>query len=138
MVSIEISAKPAAVRSARSLSDAAHGDTAKLCEEMLASMKHGETGVHQKTLNRLIKFIDQFKQMNFVNDDAMEQQLEQTRRELLSRTAEEYRDSTHAKAKLTQGLSKLAEYARDMTAENRMVLVQRFGEVGRRKFHLAA
>jgi hypothetical protein len=35
-------------------------ETAKLCEEMLASMKDGKTGVHQKTLNRLVKFIDEF------------------------------------------------------------------------------
>ena len=68
--------------------------TAQLCEEMLPSIRTGETGVHQKTLNRLVRFIDQFKQMNFVGDAEMEQQLETVRRELLSRTAEEYRDST--------------------------------------------
>ncbi len=44
---------------------------------------HGsrETGVHQKTVNRLVKFLDQFKQMNFVNDQEMEQQLESVRKE---------------------------------------------------------
>jgi hypothetical protein len=67
--------------------------TAQLCEDMLHSINHSETGVHQKTLNRLVKFIDQFKQMNFVNDSAMEQQLEQVRKELLSKTAEEYREA---------------------------------------------
>ena len=36
--------------------------TAQLCEEMLESMRTGKTGVHQKTLNRLIHFIDEFKQ----------------------------------------------------------------------------
>jgi hypothetical protein len=35
--------------------------TAQLCEEMLGSMRSGKTeGVHQKTLNRLVKFIDEF------------------------------------------------------------------------------
>jgi len=29
--------------------------TAKLCDEMLESIKTCETGVHQKTLNRLVK-----------------------------------------------------------------------------------
>ena len=39
--------------------------TATLCEEMLQSISDGKTeGVHQKTLNRLIRFIDQFRQMN--------------------------------------------------------------------------
>ena len=65
--------------------------TAQLCGDMLQSIRTGETGVHQKTLNRLIRFIDQFKQMNFVGDAEMEQQLETVRRELLTRTAEEYR-----------------------------------------------
>jgi hypothetical protein len=33
--------------------------TATLCEEMPQSINSSETGVHQKTLNRLVKFIDQ-------------------------------------------------------------------------------
>lgn len=42
--------------------------TAVLCEEMLQSINSGKTdGVHQKTLNRLIHFIGQFKTMNFAN-----------------------------------------------------------------------
>ena len=45
--------------------------TAKLCDEMLDSIKTSETGVHQKTLNRLVRFIDQFKSMNFVGDQEM-------------------------------------------------------------------
>jgi len=59
--------------------------TATLCEEMLQSISDGKTdGVHQKTLNRLVRFIEQFKQMNFANDTVMEAQLENVRRELLS------------------------------------------------------
>ena len=42
--------------------------TAQLCQEMLQSINGSETGVHQKTLNRLVRFIDQFKSMNFAND----------------------------------------------------------------------
>jgi nucleoside-diphosphate-sugar epimerase len=34
--------------------------TAQLCEEMLESMRTGKTGVHQKTLNRLTRFIEEF------------------------------------------------------------------------------
>jgi hypothetical protein len=112
--------------------------TAQLSAEMLESINCCETGVHQKTLNRLVKFIDQFKQMNFVNDTEMEQQLESVRRELLSKTAEQYRDSTRAKNQLVQGLSHLRDTANRLARQDATELVQRFGELGRRKFHLAA
>ena len=113
--------------------------TAQLCGDMLQSIRTGENGVHQKTLNRLIRFIDQFKQMNFVGDAAMEEQLETVRRELLTRTAEEYRlGGPSAKATLEQGLSRLADTARQLARQDATELVQRFGGLGRRKFQLAA
>lgn len=112
--------------------------TAKLCDEMLESIQTSETGVHQKTLNRLVKFIDQFKAMNFVGDPEMERQLEQVRQELLSRTAEEYRDDAFARERLVNGLNGLAAEARKLAQQEATELVQRFGELGRRKFHLAA
>jgi len=112
--------------------------TAHLCEDMLQSIGTSETGVHQKTLNRLVKFIEQFKAMNFANDTSMATMLEQTRRELLSKTAEEYRDSAFAKGQLVQGLSKLRDKARELASADASALVSRFGELGRRKFNLAA
>lgn len=113
--------------------------TAILCEEMLRSISDGKTeGVHQKTLNRLIRFIDQFKQMNFANDTAMEAQLDSVRSELLSRTASEYRDSAFARGQLVTGLSALAGKARELAAADATELVNRFGQIGVRKFHLAA
>ena len=58
--------------------------TAQLCDEMLSSMRSGKTdGVHQKTLNRLVKFIDDFKQLNFADDREMETRLDQVRTQLL-------------------------------------------------------
>jgi Protein of unknown function (DUF3150) len=112
--------------------------TATLCQEMLESINTCETGVHQKTLNRLVKFIEQFKSMNFVNDEEMNQQLETMRKELLTRTAEEYRDSTKARNQLVAGLSQLRDSANRLATQDAAELVQRFGEMGRRKFHLAA
>jgi hypothetical protein len=112
--------------------------TAQLCQEMLNSINNSETGVHQKTLNRLVRFIDQFKQMNFVNDQVMEQQLENVRKELLSKTAEEYRDSRTARSRLVQGLSQLRDQANQLAKQDATELVQRFGGIGRRKFNLAA
>ena len=113
--------------------------TATLCEEMLQSISDGKTdGVHQKTLNRLTRFIDQFQQMNFANDVEMAAQLEKVRGELLTRTAAEYRDSAHAQRKLRSGLSALAGKARELAQADATELVQQFGQLGRRRFHLAA
>ena len=112
--------------------------TAVLCSEMLTSISSSETGVHQKTLNRLVRFIEQFKQMNFANDVEMERQLERVRTELLSKSAEEYRDSSTARLRLTNGLQQLASHARQLARQDAGELVERFGELGRRKFQLAA
>jgi hypothetical protein len=112
--------------------------TATLCSEMLQSINTSETGVHQKTLNRLVRFIDQFKAMNFANDSEMDAQLESVRKELLGRTAEEYRNSEFAREQLVNGLEALRNRASALARENASHLVQRFGELGKRKFNLAA
>jgi len=112
--------------------------TAQLCQEMLESINTCDAGVHQKTLNRLVKFIDQFKAMNFANDVEMEQQLQRVREELLSRTAEDYRNSSFAQQQLTQGLQALSQHARELAKADTQALVRRFGEMGRRRFSLAA
>jgi hypothetical protein len=113
--------------------------TAEICQEMLASMDSGKTdGVHQKTLNRLVRFIEQFKSLNFAGDTELEEQLEGARRDLLSRTAEEYRDSAYARRQLVGGLSALKDRARELARSDAADVVQRFGEMGKRKFHFAA
>jgi hypothetical protein len=100
--------------------------TAQLCDEMLASMHNGKTaGVHQKTLNRLVRFIDQFKAMNFANDHEMEQRLEQVRREFLSSSAEDYRNSP------------MRDHANDLMNQDARDLVSRFGQMGKRKLMMA-
>lgn len=111
--------------------------TAMLCDEMLESMKGGKTGVHQKTLNRLVKFIDEFKTLNFVGDRELAEQLERMRQEFLQRPAEEYRDSEHYRRKLRDGLRNLADTARDMAHSDNRGLVVQFGQMGRRRFHMA-
>jgi len=112
--------------------------TAVLCQEMLDSINSNKVGVHQKTLNRLVNFIDQFKQMNFADDTEMERQLEAVRRELLTKTAGEYRDSGHARNQLVKGLNQLAGKARELSRADATELVSRFGQLGKRKFNLAA
>lgn len=95
-------------------------------------------GVHQKTLNRLVKFIDDFKQLNFAGAVEMEQQLERVRSELLTRSAEDYRNSPAASRNLESGLSQLRDQARELTSQDAHDLVERFGQLSRRKLQLAA
>lgn len=113
--------------------------TAEICREMLESIKVGKTaGVHQKTLNRLLRFIDEFKTLNFAGDSELEEHLERAKRELLSRTAEEYRDSAYSRRRLVNGLKELKETATELAKADAAAVVERFGEMGRRKFHFAA
>jgi hypothetical protein len=112
--------------------------TAQLCDEMLQSMRSGKTdGIHQKTLNRLVRFIDDFKQLNFAGDKEMEQQLDRVRRELLGRNAEDYRNNLTASRNLESGLSQLRDQARELASQDARDLVERFGQMGRRKLQLA-
>ena len=112
--------------------------TAQLCDEMLASMRSGKTeGVHQKTLNRLVNFIDDFKSLNFAGDTEMEQQLDRIRHELLTRSAEDYRQNPTATRSLEAGLSQLRDQARELATRDARDLVERFGQVGRRKLQMA-
>ena len=112
--------------------------TAQLCTDMLTSINTSETGVHQKTLNRLVRFIDQFRSLNFVGDRMMEDQLNEVRQELLTKTAEEYRNNEGWKQRLVNGLTGLADRARQMASEDKAALVRSFGEMGKRKFAIAA
>jgi hypothetical protein len=112
--------------------------TAQLCEDMLESMRTGKTGVHQKTLNRLIRFVDEFKQLNFVGDREMEAQLDRVRQEFLLRSAEDYRDDEAARGRMEQGLTALAQTARELAQQDSRGLVERFGQLGRRRLNLAA
>lgn len=114
------------------------GQTAQLCDEMLNSMRSGKTqGVHQKTLNRLVRFIDQFKAMNFADDREMEQRLEQVRGEFLERSAEDYRNSPAAQRDLESGLTAMRDHANELLEQDAKELVERFGQMGRRKLQLA-
>ena len=111
--------------------------TAKLCSEMLTTI-NGTGSVHQRTLNRLVKFIDHFGELNFVNDEQMDEQLQQVREQFLQRTAAEYRESGAARQQLVTGLTMLREAASELAQQDARELVQSFGQMGRRRFTLAA
>jgi hypothetical protein len=111
--------------------------TAQLCDEMLGTI-NGSSSVHQKTLNRLVNFIDRFRELNFINDQEMERQLDAVKQEFLQREAGEYRDNSDARQRLVQGLTRLRGTAAEMATQDARELVQSFGQLGRRRFTLAA
>jgi len=106
--------------------------TARLASEVLATIDGSENGVHQRTLNRLKTFIDSFRSLNFAGDQQLEATLERFRRELLNRSAEDYRSNSGAMATLTDGLNRLRENAVDLVRSDARDVIARFGQVGRR------
>ena len=112
--------------------------TATLCEEMLESFRQGKTGVHQRTLNRLTDFIDQFRALNFANDEELESRLARVRDAYLTTTAGQYRDDAVARQRMTDGIRRLADAARELAAQDTHAVVESFGRMGARRFTLAA
>ena len=108
-------------------------ETAKLASEVLATIDGSENGVHQRTLNRLSTFIDSFRTLNFAGDQQLEQTLERFRRELLQRSAEDYRNQPGAMASLTEGLNRLRENAVQLARSEARDIVARFGQMGGRR-----
>ena len=108
-------------------------ETARLATEVLATIDGSENGVHQRTLNRLTTFIDSFRTLNFAGDQQLEQTLERFRRELLGRSAEDYRANSGAMTNLTDGLSRLRESAVQLARSDAREVVSRFGQQGGRK-----
>jgi len=108
-------------------------ETARLASEVLATIDGSGNGVHQRTINRLTTFIDNFRSLNFAGDEQLEQTLERFRRDLLSRTAEQYRNQPGAMANLTEGLARLRENAVQLARADAREVISRFGRMGGRK-----
>ncbi|MCB9833562.1 MAG: hypothetical protein H6807_13920 [Planctomycetes bacterium] len=115
---------------------ALRGETAKLCEEVMATIKAGP--VNQKTLNRLDRFVAKFRALNFVNDEEMDRKLQAFRSEFLDLGAKDYRENAAARFQLVEGLSRLRSEASALACQDASEMVQRFGELGRRKFGRAS
>lgn len=108
-------------------------ETARLASDVLATIDGSEKGVHQRTLNRLSSFIDSFRTLNFSGDQQLENTLESFRRNLLNRSAEDYRNDAGAMTGLTDGLNRLRETAVQLAREDASAIVSRFGQVGQRR-----
>jgi hypothetical protein len=112
-------------------------ETARLASDVLATIDGSEKGVHQRTLNRVSSFIDSFRSLNFAGDQQLEQTLDNFRRQLLARSAEDYRNQPGAMASLTDGLNRLRETAVQLAREDASDIVSRFGVIGHRRLAAA-
>ena len=73
------------------------------------------------------------RSLNFAGDQQLEQTLERFRRDLLGRSAEDYRNDPGAMTTLTEGLSRLRETAVQLARGDAREIVARFGQLGARK-----
>lgn len=112
-------------------------ETARLATDVLATIDGSEKGVHQRTLNRISSFIENFRSLNFAGDAQLETTLENFRQNLLRRSAEDYRNNPGAMASLTDGLNRLRENAVQLAREDASAIVSRFGQVGQRRLATA-
>ncbi|MEO5715981.1 MAG: DUF3150 domain-containing protein [Luteolibacter sp.] len=108
-------------------------ETARLASDVLATIDASKNGVHQRTLNRLSTFIDSFRSLNFAGDQHLESTLERFRRDLLNRSAEDYRNNPGAMASLTDGLNRLRENAVELVRTDTRDVIARFGQMGTRR-----
>jgi len=113
-------------------------ETARLASEVLATIDGSDNGVHQRTLNRLTTFIESFRSLNFAGDTQLENTLERFRKELLNRSAEDYRKDKGAMASLTDGLARLRASAVQLAQGDAREVLARFGQMGARKFAAAS
>lgn len=112
-------------------------ETARLASDVLATIDQSKNGVHQRTLNRLSTFIDGFRSLNFAGDQQLESTLERFRRDLLNRSAEDYRNNPGAMASLTDGLNRLRENAVELVRTDTRDVIARFGQMGNRRLAAA-
>lgn len=112
-------------------------ETAKLAGDVLATIDESKHGIHQRTLNRLASFIESFRSLNFAGDQQLEATLERFRRDLLHRSAEDYRNDPGAMASLTDGLNRLRENAVSMVRSDARDVLARFGQLGERRLAAA-
>lgn len=113
-------------------------ETARLARDVLATINGSEGGVHQRTLNRLTTFVDSFRSLNFAGDAQLESTLERFQEQLLTRSAEDYRNDSGAMTNLRDGLNRLHDTALAMARTDGREVLSRFGQLGGRRLAVAS
>jgi len=116
---------------------ALRSEAGRLAGEVLATLDQSPVLVHQRTLDRLTGFIERFRSLNFAGDAELEQTLERFREELLTRSAEDYRNDRNAMHHLTTGLERLRETAVELAGSDAREVATRFGRLGARRLAVA-
>jgi hypothetical protein len=75
--------------------------------------------------------------LNFAGDQQLETTLERFREQLLTRSAEEYRNDSTAMQSLTAGLNRLRDNAVAMVRTEGRDVLTRFGQMGGRRLAVA-
>jgi hypothetical protein len=91
----------------------------------------------RKSNSLLCQLIDRFRTLNFAQDTELERTLERFRGELLTRSADDYRNDRQALGNLTDGLQRLRESAVRLAASDARDIASRFGRLGDRKLAMA-
>ena len=108
-------------------------EAGRLAGEVLETLDQSSVIVHQRTLDRLTDFIERFRSLNFAGDAQLESTLERFREELLTRSAEDYRNDRGAMSNLTDGLERLRESAVQLAHTDAHDIISRFGQMGGRR-----
>lgn len=104
--------------------------TVKSVQDAISTSK---VGVHQKTLNRIKDAYDRIIMLDIHNDEELRQLAEAAKNELLSKSAEEYRDSEYFKGQLMDGLAQLREATVALAQQDTTAVVDRWFQAGTRK-----
>jgi hypothetical protein len=93
---------------------ALRSETAALCKKISNNITEGKV-IKGPTLNSLRNFIDKFRDMNFVGDVAIENQLDALKKDFLDAYSSEEISSGELQEELKRRLGELAEVAGNMT-----------------------
>ena len=89
--------------------------TRKLCEEISENIRNGQV-ITGRTYNRIRDFIEKYKDMNFVGDGQVEEELEAFRREFLDvHTTEQVKDDGELKEELGRRLRLISAKATELS-----------------------
>jgi len=93
-------------------------ETNEVCSRIVTSIKEGKV-IKSNTVESLKNFIERFKEMNFVGDETIENQLDAVRKELLdAHPTESFKDDMETRAELGRRLTLIVEETEKITSSD--------------------
>jgi len=90
------------------------GETVKICHQVTNAIKDGKV-IRSTTIESLKRFIDKFKNMNFVGDKLIEEQLAEIKRDFLDTQSAEQLSTPEMQVELKRKLNLISEAAANVT-----------------------